>query len=530
MFILKNQVKLPIPKFYLAVFFILLALMGLRTHAFREQFQFIPDNGLESAIVREINLDRCSPMVGPMLSISDVYIPPTYFYYRYLITGGVFAPFFSGYLSNLLKTLAVVLLAGTVWLATNRRFFLVSLVTLTCSLLLFDTSRFMWHPNQVTFFLSISLFLLAYAKLKQRWHFLVGSFLMYWLATSIYPAPILLLPWYVLEIIRWPKPPERHWRTHITLGLGLLIATAIPFYLPQLIFEALNQWPTFQTLVRVVTQPSVQSAAVTQPSLLEMYHFVMIQILHLRGDWPGFEVTAGLVVLSFVVLGVVSILNQSHRWQFYFPYLPTAILIAQFLVLNHLLPGQLNQHWLSLFFIILIPSAFEAAYKLWALVPLRVMSILLCAVLCINNASNYWENQITPPPMPDQLIAKTHRMEHLESFWLDRGIRPKSILVLDRNQPDMKYTDTFDLQYAAMENWTLLHYQTLLPPMSKACNEYTFFEKPEIQKQAKNIFLLEPIASPPSPDFLLETFEKKFSFDLDETKRATWYISTAEVD
>jgi hypothetical protein len=314
------------------------------------------------------------------------------------------------------------------------------------------------------------------------------------------------------------------------LCIGLLITTALPFYLPQLIYEAFNQWPTIQKLLQLITQPNVSNGVAIQTALPDLYHFVMTQIFHLRGDWPGYGITAGFVTLSLLILAAASIASKSHRWQFYFPYLPAVLLTAQVFVLNHLLPGQLNQHWLSLFFIILIPSVFEAAYKLWASVPLRIMSLLLCVVLCANNASNYWQEQASPPPMPDQLITKNHRMEHLQAFWLDRGLRPKSILVLDRNRPDMSYTNTFDLQYAAMENWTLLQYQTLLPPMSTACNEYIFLGKPEIQSQAKNIFLLESAASPPSPDFLLDTFEKKFSFDLDETKRATWYVSTAEID
>lgn len=504
-------------------------MVGLRLVNFEEQFRFIPDNGSEHAIARQISLSRCLPLVGPTLSIDKLYTPPTYFYYKYLITGGIFNPIFTGYISALLKILSIIFLAATVWLITNRRAFLVSLFALSWSWLLFTKSRFTWHPNQVSLFISISVFLLTYAKIKRHWLPLVGSFLMYWLAASIYPSPIVLMPWYLFEIIRWPRPPKRQWWAHLMLGLGMFFATALPFYAPQLIFEIQHKWQSLQTLQHALSQNTSQSAGLERSSLSEFYHFLLIEVLFIRDDWKSFTFSWWFILVSTTIIGIASVYKQSHRWQLYFPYLPGGVLLGLFLVLNSLLPGQLHQHWLSLFFIIFIPSLIEAIYKLWALVPLRVIGLLLCGVIWINNAYYYWESFVTPPPVPEQLIQKTHRMEYLKSFWLNKNLRPKSILVLDRN-PDVTYTDTYVLQYSAMENWTLLNYQTLLPPISPACNEYAFFEEPEIQLLAKNIFLLEATSAPESPDTLFSTFEKKLGFNLDESKRATWYVNLRSVD
>lgn len=516
--------------FYLIVCCIFLVLMGLRIYNFREQFRFISDNGLEYAISRQIALDRCRPLVGPALSIRDVYTPPTYFYLHYLFGGYTLAPILTGYASSLFQILTILFLASTVWLVTNKRFFIISIITLGSSWLLFDFTRLVWHPYPTNVFLSISIFLLTYAKLRHSWRSLVGSLVFYWLAASIYPSPLLLLPWYLFELIRWPKPPQRQSWQHFVLGIGILIVTAMPFYLPQLIFELQRQWPTLQSLVRVVTQPALQDAPVTQSSLQEIFTFMMVSILHLRWDWPGFELATWLVILSLVVLGVASILAQSHRWQLYFPYLPLLVLLAQQWILDHILPGQLHQHWLNLFFIILIPSVFEAAFKLRKSLMLSALSLALCLVFTIHNLGYFWESITAPHANNDHWLPKVRRMEQLQAFWLNRGVRPKDILLLDHTGSATTYSAVFKLQYEAMDDWTLLHYQTLLPPISTACNEYIFLLENEVQQQAKNIFILEKKSETPSPNLLFGTFSKKFSFDLDKTVQVTWYINSSLVD
>ena len=520
--------KLPFSRFYLAVFLVGVLLVGKKFFNFSDQFRFIPDNGLEYAILRQMELERCFPLVGPALSISNVYTPPTYFYYLYLIGNQAFNPIFTGYVSALAKILTIVFLASTVWLVTNRRFFLISLAVLTSSWFLFETSRLVWHPNPVNFFLSVSIFLLTYAKIKRHWMALIWSFLMYWLATSIYPSPIILLPWYIFEIARWPRPPQRSQLTQLAIGMSLVFLTAVPFYTSQIIFETQHGWPTVQTVMQIATQPETASVSQTSTDIVEMYYFLMSQVLHLRSDWPNFAQTAGFVTMSTLLLALASIRQKSHHWWFYFPYLPFGILIALFWLLHQMFPGQLHQHWLSMFFFILVPALFEAVFRLRASLPLRVLSMALCAVLMVHNLSYYWREITSPNLKNHQISAKIERMGMLNQFFISRGIRPKSTLMLDRSEAQISHSDTFLLQYEAMDNWTLLHYQTLLPPIRFSCNEYAFFEADEIKVMAKNIFMLELREFSPAQPYLFEVFEKKLSFDLDEEIRVTWYVNTIE--
>lgn len=520
--------KLPFSRFYLVVFLVGILLVGKRFFNFPDQFRFIPDNGLEYAILRQMELNRCFPLVGPALSISDVYTPPTYFYYLYLIGGQAFNPIFTGYLSATFKILTIVFLSCTVWLVTNRRFFLISLVTLTSTWFLFETSRLVWHPNPVNFILSLSIFLLTYAKIKRHWMALIWSCLLYWLATSIYPSPIILLPWYIFEIVRWPKPPQRTRLTQLGMSISIAFLTAIPFYLSQILFEARHGWPTVQTLLWTLTQPATTSISESSTNLTEMYYFLMTQVLYLRSDWPDFALTAGFVTASTLVLAIASMRQKSHHWQFYFPYLPFGVLIALFLLLNQMFPGQLHKHWLSMFLIILIPALFEAVFRLRASLPFRIIGIALCAVILAHNLSHYWRELSAPDSKKNYITAKIDRMEVLNQFFIAQSIRPKSVLVLDRSEAEISHSDTYALQYEAMDNWTLLHYQTLLPPIRFSCNEYVFFEESEIKTKAKNIFLIEMKEFPPAQSYMFDVFEKKLSFDLDEEIRVTWYVNIAE--
>lgn len=504
---------------------------------FDNEQQFIADNGLEFAILAKMKDQLCVPNLGPLLSVENIFIPPTYFYYIYYTGGFTLDPSLTGHISNISELFTVAFLAGSIWLVTNqnKRLFLVGFLVVSCSTFLYNSSRLVWHPNPVNLWLSLSLFLLILGKKTQRLDAYLGSLATFWFATSIYPSPILLIGWYFLEVVLLLRRFFHNWLGSVALASLIMIATGLPFYIMQLVFEAQHQWPTITTISVAANQIFSNSTSVhfsfhglmtfVNTWLNEfLYSVLYVDSLGVAGGWEKIFFVGGMCYLL-----IIAIQHRGHLWLTRFPYLLISAVISHMLFFQYFLPGrQYPAHWFGSILIIFIISIFEAAAKLKSTFLTRTIFGILLVITLTSNISLLWANlNSTREENQSSLEQKEMRMQKLNEFFVDRQLSLEKTLIINQDVYDSNYEDSFMLQYNAMDNWTLTGYQTLLPPLNKKCNSYHLFSTEEIQHKATNLLLLDTAAHQSKiPAVLFQTFQQKLSFKLDENNVAVWYVNT----
>gem|GEM_PF-4762805 len=211
----------------------------------------VHDSGYELEAARLINQNKELPLVGPAVGMEDFFIPPTYLYLLasiYSISGNIL---FISFFYALLGVLTIFIFTYFIYLLTNSKL---------SSLLIFIffsvwhyhinyISRQIWHPNPIFFFSSLALLFGTLALKKEKITYLLIGQLFFFIALAIYPSPIFVFPIIFYNSFYFFKESIRFNRLEsILCSLLTLFVNFLIVYLPLLIFEAQNQFISFQSL------------------------------------------------------------------------------------------------------------------------------------------------------------------------------------------------------------------------------------------------------------------------------------------
>ncbi len=231
------------------LFFLVASYLRIKDLQFTEM---LADVGYELEAARIINQKKDIPLVGPAIGIDGLFIPPTYLYlisFFYLIFSGSILSISVIY--AVMGLLSILFLFLLIYLLTNKNkiISLLFLGVLTFWQYHIHLSRIIWHPYPTFFFTSLSLLLGVLSLKKENIFLLVFSQWLFFLALSIYPSPIYLLPIIYLNSYYFFRKKRLSSLKSFFSSILLLSSLFFIVYLPQFIFEIKNKFPSLHALL-----------------------------------------------------------------------------------------------------------------------------------------------------------------------------------------------------------------------------------------------------------------------------------------
>lgn len=244
----QHRLKQPLRlRSFLPMMIPVLLAIALRLYKITETIRFNGDQGMDLIIVWHMEHAGHWPLVGPFLSLKDFYTPPTYYYITWLfyhfthtVTGVVFGYF-------LINIAALIVFMKLAWNMGGKQLALIAGVLFAVSFTMIEHGRQFWQPFPMQLFIIISLWQLWRAFEKKSLLSLWISSLSYMLAVSVYPSPIMLLPYMAYQITRWHRDIHKLPLIKSLFFAGcIVVITFIIMYAPQIVFEISHQWPSLQ--------------------------------------------------------------------------------------------------------------------------------------------------------------------------------------------------------------------------------------------------------------------------------------------
>lgn len=229
--------------FGLSIVFIIAGVF--RYYRIEETIRFAADQGLDMVSVWLMQTTGMLPLVGPFLSLPDVYTPPTYYIINWVFYSITHSVVGLVYLYAGMNLSAMAVLVRLAYEMNGRRMAILTGIVFGVSNVMVDHSRGFWQPYSVQFFLAVSMLFVWRATRHHTTRSLWAGVFFYVIAVSVYPSPVLLLPFITWHIFRWYRQ-NRH--LPIIQSLAATAGTlAVPFlfvFSSQLYFEYTRGFPT----------------------------------------------------------------------------------------------------------------------------------------------------------------------------------------------------------------------------------------------------------------------------------------------
>jgi len=239
--------------YWIVLLILFIGAIWLRTYKFSTYTFFWGDQARDLLVADRMIRDHVIPLVGPQLTVQGWHSPPTYYYLLtlFLLIGKTPQGTASFFVVLDLITLAlIVMLANSL---VDRRMGLIVGALYAVSYTMISHARHMWQPYPMQVFLVTSLLLLQKGLTHKRTILVLLSALFYAIATSIYPAPILLLPFMTVHLYRYFSGTKHmSVQTAIVATASMLLGCGILIGLPQLLYEANHGFPMVSAMTSSV--------------------------------------------------------------------------------------------------------------------------------------------------------------------------------------------------------------------------------------------------------------------------------------
>ena len=298
----------------LILIFLLASFLWL--YRFKEALLFANDQAIDLLIARSIAEDGHRPLLGPLLSLNNIYGPPTYYYFlalaflagRTLVgTALVFV------LINLAGLWGFYLLANRLF---NKQTGLTAALLYAISYPMFVSARNMWQPHLVPVLIVFSLYFLAVFKETKRWLHLTLSLFLYAMSLSVYFSPILLLAYYWFQVRRLIKDVVKTNYPGIVTATLMVLAIGATFS-PQLYYELINGFPFLKSpsLLSEVNKIPAVSKLISQILSFISFTFAPLAIRNDWWKWLAFTITE-ILILVYKKLSDIVNHNSKYLWVF----------------------------------------------------------------------------------------------------------------------------------------------------------------------------------------------------------------------
>ncbi len=364
----------------------LFVFLFLRLYRFSDLTWFWPDQAVDLLVARRLVNTGVWPLVGPYLSINSFSVPPTYFYILslfYWIAGTPEGTALGFVVLELFSLLFLYLLARTLW---DVWFGVIVIFLYSISTVMISHARSMWQPHPVMVFLIASLWLLAKAKVTSSTRLYGASLCCYAIACSIYPSPVVLLPFYLYHGARLFRSKLSGIRSYIPPLLYVALSFCI-VSLPLLWFEVTNGFPTLGAIGSGAFGISPFSD-VLRSALQNLYGFFFATIWfnkNWHNDYRAYTVVFGglivviccyLFVLRSQSIAALSKLQNFHSFITIFVGLLPVLLYRE--MHDTIWPWHRLYGFLPLFFLLfgLIIRYVFVSRRVWFVMPVIILTSL----------------------------------------------------------------------------------------------------------------------------------------------------------
>lgn len=227
--------------FFLALFF--------RLYRFSDLTWFWGDQAIDLMVARRALVDGVWPLVGPYLSVEKFSVPPTYYWLLTFFLWIGKTPESAAFFFVMLDVVTMVLLYRLARALTDHWGGLITLLLYAASFVGVQHARSMWQPHPVQAFLVGALYLLHRAWIAKRALSLWGCVVLYALAASMYPSPVLLFPFFFVHALRWHRVTgSTSWIRAIARSAVMVGIVFFVVWFPQLVYEWRNSFPTYHAI------------------------------------------------------------------------------------------------------------------------------------------------------------------------------------------------------------------------------------------------------------------------------------------
>lgn len=321
------------------ILFVVLALAAaLRLANFSSAMPFSGDEGGDFLVAHHILLSGHRPLVGPFLSVTNFYTPPTYYYLLALFLALGKTPegvVFFFFLMNLASLFILYAIAARL---VDARTGVIAAFLFALSSVMVAHGKGAWQPHPVQFFLLLSLYLLLVAYKRRRAGFLWWTAASYGLATSIYPGPFLLAPYFLYQITRWYQTIRaKSFLVSLLFASATLLLAFLPWYIPQLFFEQQNSFPTAKALFSSafgLPTAHLTGSALSLNILLLFNDFTSLETLNpSHFAWLVFPFILGFATLYAVGWFTAQLSPRAYRYRHVYAFIGLPWLLLGFLAI-----------------------------------------------------------------------------------------------------------------------------------------------------------------------------------------------------
>lgn len=246
----------------------------IRLHKFPTDTAFNSDQGSDLLVARAIVKDGNRPLVGPLLSVDALTIPPTYYYLlaSFLAIGRTIegtAIFF--YAMSLLSVFIFYYVAKSLMGISGG---IIGVFMYAISVSMVFHSRNMWQPHPVQFFLLLYLYFIILAFDHKNDRFLIVALINFAIALTIYPSPLLLFPHVIFQSVRYFSEVKKFPPIiSVISGVLIVVAACAPFYVSVVYFEWINN---FSFLRSISSQSFGFPASLNDVFITYMSHLILL--------------------------------------------------------------------------------------------------------------------------------------------------------------------------------------------------------------------------------------------------------------
>lgn len=495
------------------------------------RFDFIADNGTEFYVLEQMKTGTCWPLLGPLLGVEQVYIPPTYFYILYAIDYLAHTPPQMVWFFAISNSLAILFLSLAVQTVTNKKTGIMVALVAQCSFAFFMEGTYIWHPQPVSMLFTLGLWLLLLAHKKNNLVIMSLGIASYLLSLSVHPSPLPFLPYFFLQtvVFFWKKQRQHVFRSCL-YTVAIFICIGVPIYASQLFFELKNGFPTLTTIFinPDLTQPAYISSAVKYENFYAIIRYFVSRNIGISGTFTNTGVELIIWLIMIGVLSTVSLRHMSWRWPSLFPYsLIVALLVLLQFHDRELLFWSANHRYMPTLLFLFFALA-DTWYRVESSKLGRGIIVAILILFLTQNGQAFFQKwaQLQRPIVTESYEYKQHIVSTLQNLLQSNNYNRASTLLLHKNFAAANYADHVTMQYYAMEYWTLGNYDFLVPPINSTCNQFDFFTKEQINQQAKQIVLVERTSNQ-LPRLLFHHFVVSRSWKLDDQTMLVLYEASA---
>lgn len=291
-------------KYFLLILVTGLGGLFLRIYRFTDGTGFGGDTARDLYLAQKIVFENYRPLFGNWLSLLNFHIPATYLYFLAMVYRFFNDPVQITVLYLFLNLLSVYFLYRLTSLILNRSVGFIVIFLSAFSYVMVFQSRFVWQPHPLTVLITFSLWQLALCLNNKKIFNYILSGLSFSLAHAIYPLPLVLIPYYFVQSVKfWKlKKTKPIWLSYL-FSLLSLILFSLPFYWQLIQFESKRGFPTWQIIQNQINTLKFFPNGITA---IGNYVFGFINQIMATDLTKNFtiELIGALIIISYLIFGI----------------------------------------------------------------------------------------------------------------------------------------------------------------------------------------------------------------------------------